>query len=169
MRDVGYLAESSEAARYWTMSHLNRLTISEADIHFLVKSAITGHSADDEVTPAQVVSGLTGAGVEEHQMQSSRWMRDGKLAIAFKTTNGARDGADTEADMEALLQAETVASAASIVEGIMVKRIAIALMMSEEDIGLDEPLQSYGGKCISRSRSFPSSRPLDHITNWTAL
>ncbi len=143
VRDVGYLAESGDQ-KYWTMSHINQLMISEADIHFLVRVAITGHSAGDETTPTQVVSGLMGAAIDDRILHSSRWMRDGKLAIAFRAAGSSKSAAAAQVDIQALLNAETVTAAAAIIEDVMVKRVATALMIPEEDISPSEPLQVYG-------------------------
>ncbi|OIW35579.1 hypothetical protein CONLIGDRAFT_63350 [Coniochaeta ligniaria NRRL 30616] len=143
VRDVGYLAEAGDD-RYWNMSHLNSLMITEADVHFLIKTAITGYSAGDKETPVQVVSGLSGAAMDNTQVQRSQWALDGKLSIVLKASINSVS-ADTEADIEeALKKVDSVAGAVAIVEEVIAKRVAMAVMVPEEDISLTELLQTYG-------------------------
>jgi hypothetical protein len=160
VRDVGYLAEAGDD-RYWNMSHLNSLMITESDIHFLIKTAITGYSAGDKETPVQVVSGLSGAAMDNVQVQRSQWALDGKLSIVLKASINSVS-AETEADIEeALKKVDSVAGAVAIVEEIIAKRIAMAVMVPEEDISLTELLQTYGGT--------PTILITSNLNSWSLL
>lgn len=145
VRDVGYLAESGDT-KYTTMSHLLALTLCEADVHFLVKTAIKGYTIGDEVISAQVVSGLGGGQIDSQHIDRNAWARDGKLCVVWKSALSKTKDSGPLAGLEALAKVETVEAAVAIVEDVMVKRVADAVMVREEDISLSEPLQSYGGK-----------------------
>lgn len=142
--DVGYLVET-EDLRYRNMSHIQTLTVCEDEIHFLVKKAMIGYSTGDDPMPAQVVTGIVGANIDQAFVQSNDWARDGKLSITWKDA-GSTNKVAAGLDKEALLKATSIESAALIVENIMIKRVAAAVMIPEEDMNAAEPLEAYGGK-----------------------
>jgi hypothetical protein len=141
VRDVGYLAEATDQ-RYWSMSHLVALSVSEADIHFLTKHAITGYTVGGQAMGGQIIAGLAGAKIGEDR---NPWVRDGKLCLALKDSLTKRT-ADMHAGLDALAKADTAAAAAAIVEEIMIRRVAVAVMIPEDDIAVSEPVQTYGGE-----------------------
>ncbi|KAH6636358.1 hypothetical protein F5144DRAFT_619703 [Chaetomium tenue] len=142
VRDVGYLAESSSQG-YWSLGHLNSMTICEADIHFLVKNAITGYTIHKEETRPQIVAGLAGDTIDEQLIDRSPWARDGKLCMALKASL-TKKTAGMQAGIDALARADTAAAAVGVVEEILVRRIAVAVMIPEDEIAVEESLQSYG-------------------------
>jgi len=157
VEDVGYLAESEESHKYWTTSHLHAMAqLSEDDIHFLVKTAMAGqYTVDDrkvEIEP-QIIAGLGGVSMEEQFIARnlSPWARDGKFSILMKASAGkSKRDVSLQAGLDALVKADTFAAAVDIVEKILTRRVAMAVMMPEEDITLSEPLQIYGGEKSSR-------------------
>jgi len=126
--------------------------LSEDDVHFLVKKAIAGqYTVDDrkaEVGP-QIIAGLGGVSMEEQFIARnlSPWARDGKFSNLMEASvgNGKKD-VSLQAGLDALVKADTFAAAVDIVEKILTRRVAMAVMMPEEDITLSEPLQTYGGE-----------------------
>nr|UWV21335.1 polyketide synthase 2 [Chaetomium globosum] len=142
VRDVGYLAEASHQG-LWSLSHLNALSVGEADIHFLVKNAITGYTIGKEETGPQIVAGLAGATIDEQLIDRSPWARDGKLCMALKASL-IKKTAGMQAGIDALARADTAAAAVAVVEEILVRRIAVAVMIPEDEIAIEESLQSYG-------------------------
>lgn len=150
VRDVGYLAEASHQG-LWSLSHLNALSVGEADIHFLVKNAITGYTIGKEETGPQIVAGLAGATIDEQLIDRSPWARDGKLCMALKASL-IKKTAGMQAGIDALARADTAAAAVAVVEEILVRRIAVAVMIPEDEIAVEESLQSYGGELETRAR-----------------
>lgn len=143
VRDVGYLADSADR-RYWDMAHLQALAIDENDVHRLVKAAISGYSSGDHEMPVQIVSGLGNANGEANAfLERSLWARDGKLSITLKSSLGKKS-VNIAVGLEALAQASTAAEAAVVVEDILMRRIATAVMISLEDMTSSEPLSAYG-------------------------
>ncbi|KAE8394606.1 putative lovastatin nonaketide synthase [Aspergillus alliaceus] len=140
VRDVGYLAESEDTVN---RSHLKFLQISETDIHHLVKFAIVGHFSSNDKVPPQVATGLASGEEMMEAVKRTRWARDAKFSMFWKTSglNDPDDG--IQAGLEAF-KAESPGVAAAIVEDIIIARIAKVLMMSVEDISSTQPLHSYG-------------------------
>ncbi|KAK3300901.1 uncharacterized protein B0H64DRAFT_449476, partial [Chaetomium fimeti] len=142
VRDVGYLAEASHQG-YWSLSHLNALAVCEADIHFLIKNAITGYTIGSEETGPQIVAGLAGATLDEQLIDRSPWARDGKLCMALKASL-TKKTAGMQAGIDALARVDTAAAAVAVVEEILARRVAVAVMIPEDEIAVEESLQSYG-------------------------
>ncbi|GFF58827.1 lovastatin diketide synthase LovF [Aspergillus lentulus] len=140
VRDIGYLAESGDAAN---MSHLQALQVSEADIHSLLEIVITRRKLKNDNIPPQVVTGLVAGDEMEEIVQRTRWARDVKFSILWKTSESGAD-AGVLAGLDAFTKAESLVAAAAIVEDIIISRIAKVLMMPVEDISNTQPLHSYG-------------------------
>ncbi|KAF7184331.1 hypothetical protein CNMCM7691_005083 [Aspergillus felis] len=140
VRDIGYLAESENAAN---MSHLQALQVSETDIHSLLEVVITRRRLGDDGIPAQVVTGLVTGDEMEEVIQRTSWARDVKFSILWKTSESSAD-AGVLAGLDAFTKAESLVAAAAIVEDIIISRIAQVLMMPVEDISNTQPLHSYG-------------------------
>lgn len=144
VRDVGYLAESNDQ-NLSGLSHLKSLTISAADIHFLVKTAINGCTPDGQEIKPQIISGLAGASIDEQFIDRSPWARDGKLCIALKTSlTDKTDAAGMQAGLEALDKANTAEEATIIVEEMLIRRVAASVMVPEEDLSVKTPIQTFG-------------------------
>ena len=119
------------------MSHINQMMITESNIHFLVRTAIINHTTGGYTPPAQIVSDLVGyhrGARRQSQSLDAGWQVQHCLLV--------QSTSDAETDLQALLGAETVAAAASIVEQVMIRRIASAMMISETDINLNERFRS---------------------------
>ncbi len=143
VRDVGYLAETGDP-KYWNLPHIQTLTVCEQDIHFMVKRAIVGYSIGSEKIPAQIVSGLVGARIDQSMFKSNVWARDGKFGIVWKA---AMVGSNASAglDKAALLKAHNIEQASEIIQEIVLKRVAVAVMIPIEEVSPTEPLEAYGG------------------------
>lgn len=145
VRDVGYLAESKDR-NLSGLSHLQSLSVSAADIHFLVKTAIAGHTVDGQEIGPQIVSGLAGASIDEQFVDRSPWARDGKLCIALKTSLSDKTAAAAgmQAGLDALDKADTADEATIIVEEMLTRRVAASVMVPEEDLSVRTSLQTFG-------------------------
>ncbi|KAM7200798.1 hypothetical protein V8F33_003729 [Rhypophila sp. PSN 637] len=144
VRDVGYLAESQDQ-NLSGLSHLQFLAICEADVHFLVKTAIKGSTVDGQKIGPQIVSGLGGADIDEHFFDRSPWARDGKLCIALKTSLVEKTAAaGMQAGLDALDKASTADEATIIVEEMLSHRVAASVMIPEEDLSRKASLQTFG-------------------------
>ncbi|KAM7210294.1 lovastatin diketide synthase [Rhypophila decipiens] len=145
VRDVGYLAESQDP-NLNGLSHLQQfLTICEADVHFLVKTAIKGYTVDGQKIGPQIVSGLAGADIDEQFFDRSPWARDGKLCIALKTSLiNKTAAAGMQAGLDALDKAFTAEEATIIVEEMLSHRVAASVMIPDEDLSRRASLQAFG-------------------------
>lgn len=143
VRDVGYLAET-EDPKYWNLPHIQKLSISEHDIHFLIKRAILDCSTGGGKVSAQIVSGLVGAEIDPAMFTSNVWARDAKFRIVWKVARGGAN-ASAELDRAALLKAHSIDQAAEIVRDILLQRVAAAVVIPVEELSSSEPLETYGG------------------------
>lgn len=113
-------------------------------------------SIGDEKTPAQVVSALNEAGVDQECIKHIRWGLDGKLCLTLKAiSSGAK--AVASLDKEDLLKAYSIEHAAEIVQDIMMKRVAAAVMIPEGKIASNRPLEAYGESRLGLPRNFNAS------------
>ena len=120
--------------------------IGESDIHQLLKSAITGYTAGDQVMPSQITTGIIGGKVIQDLEKTSQWARDTKFSIIRKTGDSTLLTQSQDSTRETFMNAESLADAAAVVEETLVARLAKALVMSTDNISTSQPLHAYGGK-----------------------
>lgn len=151
--DVGYLAgdgvsaEDSHAHQLTdeykakVFKDLDSLCILEADIHDLLKAAVTGWIDNESPTPPQLITGLAAG-------NNGPWTNHPRLAV-IRRTNAAGKAGDLDASQDeaveaSMTEATSLEAATKIVEDALVARIAKAISTSPEDIDVDLPLYTYG-------------------------
>lgn len=143
--DVGYLAaDAGQTDEYKAkvFKGIEALGILEADIHDLMKAAVTGYIDNDTLTPPQLITGL-GTG------NSAPWMGHTRLSSLRKTNDAAGHSGDPNGSQDEVLEAgmaeaSNLEAAIKIVEDALVARIAKAISTSPEDIDVELPLYTYG-------------------------
>ncbi|KAF3010994.1 putative PKS-like protein biosynthetic cluster [Curvularia kusanoi] len=146
--DVGYLANDSltdaksDEYKAKVFKGVDALGILEADIHDMIKAAVTGYMNNETKTPPQLITGL-GTG------NTAPWMEQTRLSALRRTNDAAGNPGDGSSSQDEALEtgmaeASTQEAAIKIVEDALVARIAKAISTSPEDIDVELPLYTYG-------------------------
>lgn len=164
--DVGYIAENAE--QFQRLEYLEKLFISERDLHLILSAAMLGQTRDGLSTPAQLVTGV-----------GEQLLADGSIGTAMAAdlkykdmhrseTGGANLGNSSEDEeiKAQLMEAGSLQEATKIVDKVLATNLARALNMEVEDIDMDKPMHAYGGEytwIMHLNMAFADTRTVDSL------
>jgi len=144
--DVGYIAENAES--FQRLEYLEKLFISERDLHLIMSAAMLGQTRDGVDTPAQLVTGV-GEQLLADGSIGTAMAADLKYKDMHRSEAGGANAGNSSEDEETkaqLMEATTLLEATKIVDSVLAANLAKALNMEAGDIDLEKPMQAYGGK-----------------------
>lgn len=110
------------------------------------------HTRDGKPVPAQLITGV-GALLMQDGSIGSAMAADLKYSLLHNSGGaGQGDTSEDEAAQEALKASKSLPAACEVVEAIFASQIAKACSMEVEDIDLDKPMHSFGGRLLTTSR-----------------
>ena len=140
---VGYLAENTD--HYRGQEHLEVIQVREQEIYTILNAIITGHSKDQREASPQITTGIPSGEPLRTFLEKFEWASDPKLSL-LRRINGTKESLkEVDITRTALMNTETAAEAACVIEDALVTRLAKALAISAEDINVAQPMHSYGG------------------------
>lgn len=145
---VGVVAENPELIA--GLKAAGVLSIQEAQLHRLLKAAITGHSSGGQRTPSQIITGVaTGAYLQRNAIQDPIWQHDARFTHTLKhglsPTSPSPSSSPEETSLPLLLRsAPTLASATSALTHALATKLARALGVPVEDIDASRPVSAHG-------------------------
>ncbi|EOD43942.1 putative polyketide synthase protein [Neofusicoccum parvum UCRNP2] len=140
---VGYVADKDELMQ--TLKNLGVLTISEAELHALVATAVAGRA------PPEVMVGIsTGGLLQYNRIDEPMWSHDNRFAyiraldVVPAPDAGAALLAAAPSLRVALPAVADLAEAAELVAEALVAKLAAALGMEVGDLDRGKPVSAYG-------------------------
>jgi NADPH:quinone reductase-like Zn-dependent oxidoreductase len=150
VRDIGYIAERLDVAHFIAMSLGDHKSLSQDDIHFMLKYACSPLSRNLASSwDTQVVAALTTPEfVKRGGFQSDHsWMR---LPVFRHLYQMERDGPTAPTIIKVgsvevhLRKAKSISEAADVITKFLVRRLARALAVQEADIDMKRPPFAFG-------------------------
>ena len=146
---VGYVSENTELID--GLKQAGVLTITEEELHKLLKAAITGYTVGEERTPAQIITGVASGGyLARMDIQDSMWFNDNRFAHMCKlglptAGSGPTDESNSTVHLPSTLPSvKSLPEATALVTSALVSKLAKALGMPAEDIETSRCVSDYG-------------------------
>ncbi|KAI1812332.1 hypothetical protein GGS20DRAFT_28144 [Poronia punctata] len=156
VRDVGYVAERVDVARFLSMSMTDHKSLTESEVHFMLKYAC--RPLDGKMSPwdTQLIGALTTPAFIRRKgvVEDYGWMRMPVFCHLYQmeqeakttsTVNNSSGGGDGNNSVEAqLASTKTITEAAEVITKALARRLARALAVTVKDIDVGKPPFTFG-------------------------
>ena len=149
VRDVGYVAERVDVARFLAMSMTDHKSLTESELHFMLAYACSPHIRVSSPWNTQVIGTLTTPAFIRQRgvVEDHGWMRMPVFSHLYQMEQqGKIEATAVEVDSVELqlTESKTLGEAASIITNALAKRLARALAVSIKDIDISKPPFAFG-------------------------
>jgi len=158
VRDVGYVAERVDVARFLAMSMTDHKSLTESELHFMLKYACSPHNKSTMTTAwdRQLIGALTTPAFIRRRgvVEDHGWMRMPVFCHLYQMeqevkTNGSSAAADAATAQSNSVEArlagtKTLTEAAEVITKALAKRLARALAVTVKDIDVGKPPFTFG-------------------------
>jgi KR domain len=148
VKNVGFVAENPDKVDN-SIKEVSYLEILEEELHLLISSTITGYTNNESRMPPQLITGLGTGGLLEEHGTTIWWLNDSKFSYLQKLDTQAASGSNDDNECELrnfFATIESLADASKAITEALAIKLAKAMMINVEDISVDKPIHSYGGK-----------------------
>ncbi|KAI0199868.1 hypothetical protein F4808DRAFT_471302 [Astrocystis sublimbata] len=154
VRDVGYVAERVDVARFLALSMTDHKSLTEGELHFMLKYACSPSLSSTMTSPwdSQIIGALTTPAFIRHRgvVEDHGWMRMPvfchlyQMEREMKTQDRAATIAQSNSVETQLTGTKTLTEAAEVVTRALASRLARALAVTVKDIDVRKPPFTYG-------------------------
>ncbi|KAK6948366.1 hypothetical protein Daesc_010132 [Daldinia eschscholtzii] len=149
VENIGYIAERIDIAKALAMTYTDHKSLSEKELHFMLKYACNPHLKTTNPWDTQVIGAMsTPAFVRRSGIISEHgWMRMPMFQHLYRMEQDVKSAATTIQASPAstrLQSAKSLKEASTIITELLSKRLARSLAVPVEDIDINRPPHAFG-------------------------